>query len=176
MAKRKRTVVRDPRKVAAEKDRVLTFGDWFDSWSIKESQLTKVKKQMRDDLSYMKRHGVAVDDEFLQTLTDADIALRWNASYKALEKFASEPAKVQEKERIKAVAAWFTFPDNLSRAKVEAISVMAEVTEQNVSYADILRGDVSWEEVNAFNAELEKQGVSPQMRQFAVSQKYFGSK
>lgn len=175
MAKRKRTVVRDPRKVAAERDKVLTFGDQFDTWSIKESQLTKIKKQMRDDLSYMKRHGVAVDDEFLQTLTDADIALRWNASYKALERFAKEPAKVQEKERIKAVAEWFAFPDNLSRAKVKAISVMAEATGQNAGYADILRGDVSWEAVNAFDAELERQGVSPQMRKFAVSQKYFGS-
>lgn len=66
MAKRKRTIVRDPRKVAAEKNKVLTFGDEFNTWSIKESQLTKVKKQLRSDIAYMKRHGVPVNEQFSQ--------------------------------------------------------------------------------------------------------------
>ena len=174
MAKRKRTVVRDPRKVAAEKDKVLTFGDEYDHWYIKESQLTKVKKQLRSDIAYMKRHGVPVDEQFFP-ITDERIALRWNAYYTSLDKFIDASPEVQERERVKAVAEWFIFPEGMSRAKIKAIAKMAETTNQDVSFADILRGDVRWEGVEAYNEELKAQGMSSQMRAFAISQRFFGS-
>lgn len=174
MAKRPRTIVRDPRKVAAEKNKVLTFGDEYDHWSITESQLNKVKKQLRGDIAYMKRHGVPVDEQFLP-LTDERIALRWNARYTSLDKFIDASPEVQERERVKAVSAWFVFPEGMSRARIAAIGTMAENTNQDVTFADILRGDVSWEEVEAYEEELKAQGIPSKNRAFAISQRFFGS-
>lgn len=78
---------------------------------------------------------------------------------------------------MKAVAAWFIFPEGMSRAQLKALAKMAKVTGQDVGFIDILYGDVGLDKefINSCNSRKENYNSTSEGKCYHSDWKFTGN-
>lgn len=127
----------------------------------------EILKQVEADVKYFQRHGIVSDKLDTYKFTDvATIKAAWQDE---------DLKELAYKDKVKKIASLIVFPTDVSRLQAESLVEAAKMTDQDLTFADILKGKFDWSAINNTKADLVKAGYSAKQIRLKISQSFFGS-